>query len=275
MVGVVMESSKTETPLPRMAVPFDLTPGKVFKHQDSDPDRIHVKHTVPPLFHVPSERHIEVQKLYENEGSFITALYGVLTPEECRALIDMTNDKGYTPALVNIGRGNQQYLPDVRDHARCIIDDEQLTEFFFNLLAPYIPTVKRSRKIYNLNERLRFLCYFTPGQRFEVHYDGNFTKTAGPRKGDTSYVTVQIYLNSGSVGGETLFHVKPEVRFQPEEGAVVIFTQDLPHEGCELKGGIKYTVRTEAMYAPTEPIARPSAPPTKAERETDALVPLM
>jgi hypothetical protein len=258
MVVAAMEVIKTATPLPRMAVPFDINPGKVFKHQMSDPDRIRIKHTVPSLFQTsPSERQIEVHKLYENRGYFITAIYNDNTPEEWRALIDMTNEKGYTPALVNIGRGNQQYLPDVRDHARCIIDDDHMTDFFFKLLAPYIPPEKASRKLHNLNERLRFLCYFNPGQRFEVHYDGNFTKIEGPRKGDTSFVTIQIYLNSDSIGGETLFHLKPEVRFQPREGAVVIFSQDLPHEGCELKGGIKYTVRTEAMYAPCEPICRP------------------
>lgn len=35
---------------------------------------------------------------------------------------------------------------------------------------------------------------------------------------------------------------------QPKAGSVLIFTQDLPHEGSMLQAGIKYTMRTEAMY---------------------------
>ena len=41
--------------------------------------------------------------------------------------------------------------------------------------------------------------------------------------------------------GEDLGH-------QPEAGSVLIFTQNLLHEGSRVHQGIKYTVRTEAMY---------------------------
>ena len=34
-------------------------------------------------------------------------LHNVLSPKECGELIDLLNVKGFTPALLNIGRGRQ------------------------------------------------------------------------------------------------------------------------------------------------------------------------
>merc|ERR1712217_858421 len=111
----------------------------------------------------------------------------------------------------------------------------------------------------DLNERCRFLCY-TPGQRFAPHYDGRYTRPADHANcGDFSAVTVQLYLHSvpAQCGGATTFLTRHEdvvASCQPGAGDVLIFTQDLFHEGSILSAGLKYTMRTEAMYR-REPIA--------------------
>ena len=48
-----------------------------------------------------------------------------------------------------------------------------------------------------LNERLRFLRY-EPGEKFEPHLDGSFVRTDGDKAGDRSFVTVLLYLNTGT-----------------------------------------------------------------------------
>ena len=63
--------------------------------------------------------------------------------------------------------------------------------------------------------------------------------------GDISRVTLQIYLHDLPVadGGATtfLFHRgHPAIPFQPRAGSVLLFTQDLLHEGSLLKNGLKY-----------------------------------
>ncbi len=41
---------------------------------------------------------------------------------------------------------------------------------------------------------------------------------------------------------------EPAQPIQPRRGSVLLFTQNLLHEGSLVKSGIKYTMRTEAMY---------------------------
>lgn len=107
-------------------------------------------------------------------------------------------------------------------------------------------------RLVELNERCRFLCY-TPGQQFPPHCDGSFERPEDhPHCGDFSYVTVKLYLHDipSSHGGATAFMLPGRPKHQPEAGSVLLFSQDLMHEGCLVEEGVKYTLRTEAMYAP-------------------------
>merc|ERR1712032_1419800 len=110
-------------------------------------------------------------------------------------------------------------------------------------------------RLVELNDRLRFLCY-TPGQEFAMHMDGNYRRPQDHRRaGDSSRVTVQLYLHDvpQANGGATTFafggwgQAQNHVPCQPKAGSALIFTQNLMHEGSLLKKGLKYTVRTEAM----------------------------
>jgi hypothetical protein len=106
-----------------------------------------------------------------------------------------------------------------------------------------------------LNERMRFLRY-GPGHFFAPHQDLRYVRGPefGPRAGETSYVTVQLYLNDKFKGGVTRFlsgggrHGKRHYNVTPERGSVLIFDHDLVHEGSIVTEGIKYSVRTDIMF---------------------------
>lgn len=185
-------------------------------------------------------------------------VHRVFTPEECEVLIAAVNAKGFTPALLNVGGGLQRYEPRFRNGHRAIVDSPELTRWLFDVLSPHLDAkLDDGAVLADLNERCRVLCY-TPGQYFAEHCDGRYVRShdAGTRYGDCSRVTLQLYLHDVPIdnGGATTFldpngHAAP-VACQPRAGSVLLFTQNLLHEGSRLRAGLKYTMRTEAMYTP-------------------------
>jgi len=186
-------------------------------------------------------------------SSFARVARHVLGQDECASLISAVNAKGFTPALLNIGRGMQRLVPGARDGHRVIVDSPELAAWLFQVLLPCLPPeLEDGSRLVELNERCRFLCY-TPGQQFPAHCDGVFERPEDhPHSGDFSYVTVQLYLHDipTAFGGATAFMLPGKPKHQPEAGSVLLFSQDLVHEGCLVADGLKYTLRTEAMYAP-------------------------
>jgi predicted 2-oxoglutarate/Fe(II)-dependent dioxygenase YbiX len=184
---------------------------------------------------------------------FARVVRHVLDEQDCAALLADVNAKGFTPALVNVGMGTQQLMPELRDGHRVIVDCPELAAWLLEVLRPYLPEeLPNGFRLVGLNERCRFLCY-TPGQAFEEHCDGCYRRPKGhPQEGDRSMVTVQLYLHDvpHSHGGATTFFPGMDcaVMHQPEAGSVLLFSQDLPHEGSLVREGLKYTLRTEAMY---------------------------
>lgn len=229
---------------------------------DEDPDRTRLP-WLPPKFirykdPATMETTVEELKLPIHAGlykqSFARVVRNVLSEEDCAALITSVNAKGFTPALLNIGGGSQQFVLGARDGYRIIVDSPQLTAWLFRALRAYLPEeLEDGSRLIELNERCRFLCY-TPGQEFPAHCDGCFERLEGhPRAGDFSFVTVQLYLHNvpRMHGGATTFMMDGRPKHQPEAGSVLLFSQDLLHEGSLLEKGIKYTLRTEAMYSRT------------------------
>ena len=72
-----------------------------------------------------------------------------------------------------------------------------------------------------------------------------------PNAGDTSLMTLMLYLNTPEKGGDTNFlsysghHVSPVA---PKAGMALLFDHDLLHEGATLVKGHKYCIRTDIMY---------------------------
>lgn len=233
-------------------------PSQIFEEQD-DPDRTLVQFP-PPSFLQLRDPIVQQQKtrmdalpVPSTSGSFARVVHGLLDECDCAELIGSINEKGFTPALLNVGRGRQKLEPFVRNGHRVIVDSEALSAWLFEVLKPHLPVELYGGKLVDLNERLRFLCY-TPGQEFAMHMDGNFRRPQNhPRAGDSSRVTVQLYLHDvpEEHGGATTFDLLRGglLPCQPKAGSALIFTQDLMHEGSLLTKGLKYTVRTEAMYS--------------------------
>lgn len=232
------------------------TEGQVF-HSHDDPDRC-AEPTAMPGFLLRKDPMEQRRKTAVEEvplpmrvtasGSFARVVHGALDEEDCKALISCINVKGYTPALLNIGKGTQRFDPHVRNGFRAVVDSPELAAWLFTVVQPYLPQEMEGKPLMDLNERCRILCY-TPGQRFGAHHDGLYERPSGGE----SRVTLQVYLHDVPVvhGGATRFLLgseKEHVSYQPGAGSVLIFSQDLYHEGSQLHAGLKYTMRTEAMY---------------------------
>ena len=131
-----------------------------------------------------------------------------------------------------------------------------VANYLYKVLEPHLPATfyedtRAEMQKCEVNERCRFLCY-TPGDEFSAHCDGCYYRPDGhPKRGSKSLVTVQVYLHDlpESCGGATTFiGTRERLKVQPRCGSVLLFTQDLYHEGSRLTDGLKYVVRTEVMY---------------------------
>ncbi|KAN0029876.1 hypothetical protein ACTA71_008013 [Dictyostelium dimigraforme] len=188
--------------------------------------------------------------LKKNKDLYAITIENVFTKEECEELIKLSEEKGFEPALVNIGNGQQELMRDVRNNDRCIIDTEELSNKIFERIKEFIPQDFKGHKVVSLNERLRFLRYY-PGQEFKAHFDGSYERTEGPKAGERSHITCQLYLNNVEKGGETTFFVGPnqeEVQVNPSIGMVILFQHRILHEGSPVVSGVKYVIRTDVMY---------------------------
>lgn len=231
-----------------------------------DPDRTNEPWT-PPAFlfcdnPLEQRKHTTIEEFdleALSENTFARAVHGVLNEEQCAELLRSVNEKGFNPALLNMGWA-QEWRPVVRDGHRVIVDSPELTKWLFDVIRPALPDKflplrpGRTHQLVELNERCRFLLY-TPGQSFAKHYDGQYARPdSHPNAGDVSRVTFQLYLHdvpSENGGATTMFpssDARKNIPFQPRAGSVLLFTPEVLHEGSELVSGLKYTLRTEAMY---------------------------
>ena len=199
-------------------------------------------------------------------------VHGVFSKTDCEELIASAEGQGLEEALVNFGGGRQQKVTDVRDSGRCIIDDpatagenvhlatrvgQTATAIFQTKGGSAIGLFFHPRQSdwtpVGANERLRILKY-GPGKYFKPHFDGTYVRgleVGTDHLGKTSFVTLQLYLNEGCRGGETTFlnddctQVSSVV---PKQGSVLLFQHNLLHQGSTVQSGLKYVVRTDAMY---------------------------
>jgi len=243
--------------------PVDWHQGQRFTLRD-DPDRTTLAWNLPEFLKTtdPVERSkmtkaTEIKPPNSGSSSFARSVSNVFTESECATLLAAINSKGFTPALLNIGRGNQMFNPDGRDGFRIIQDSPELADWLFKVLRPHLPETTEidfKGEIKDINARCRFL-YYKPGQSFPAHQDGRYTSPGG----ETSQVTIQVYFHDipKENGGATTFLDWDEttrVPYHPKAGSVLLFTQDLYHEGSMVNAGMKYTMRTEVMYTPLGPL---------------------
>jgi len=165
----------------------------------------------------------------------------LLTPAECQALIARIEAAGPSIAPVSRAEGAVVDL-DTRNNTRVMFDDPALAALLFTRVEAHVPAELSQRRAVGANERLR--CYrYAPGQRFAPHYDGAYFRSATER----SLLTFLVYLNEGFTGGETSFLDFHE-NIRPKTGRALLFQHAILHEGCEVRAGVKYAVRSDIMY---------------------------
>ncbi|MBL4846069.1 MAG: 2OG-Fe(II) oxygenase [Planctomycetes bacterium] len=171
----------------------------------------------------------------------------VYTPAECAAFIERIE-----AGEPSIATNNPLY----RNQDRVIFDDPATAEDLFQRLEAHLPAKIGELDLVGLNERLR--CYrYQRGQRFAEHMDHWYRPT--PNR--ITLLTILVYFNaSGSKspddfeGGETRFTEQLEELVVPRPGLVAISQHKIRHEGCEVRRGTKYALRTDVVYEAPTPI---------------------
>ncbi|MBX7218439.1 MAG: 2OG-Fe(II) oxygenase [Blastocatellia bacterium] len=178
----------------------------------------------------------------DDANPYILKIPEVLSPAECRVLIDRIEAAQPVLATVNTLHG-AQIKTNVRNNERVIFTDMALADLLLERVREHLPAEFRGMTLAGANEMFR--CYrYKPGMRFIPHADGAFQRNAYER----SWYTFLVYLNEAFTGGETSFLVVPPVSIRPLTGLGVLFQHPLIHEGCEVKTGVKYVIRTDIMY---------------------------
>lgn len=180
----------------------------------------------------------DVPMRFENER-LLWWIDDVYTPAECAAFVDLIERSEPSPANNNLLYRNQD---------RVIRDDPGVAADLFRRLRPHLPERMGPLRLFGLNDRLRFYRY-RPGQRFEPHMDHWYR----PNERQITLHTVLVYFNDDFEGGETRFQEQVEQVLHPRRGTVVLFQHKIRHEGCEVRRGTKYALRTDVIYRADEP----------------------
>jgi len=178
-------------------------------------------------------------------------LYNVLSPEECKHLIEASEAIGFEKA--------EAYCHYYRDryNDRLMSDDPLFSKIIWERTKEFIPEyLFTDWKVRDLNPRWRY-CKYHPGHYFGPHTDGRWR----PSLTESSHLTFMLYLNTQGhdhQGGSTNFLTRNKqikLGVAPEAGMAVVFLQEdmeLYHEGAKLTQGVKHILRTDVMYVKTK-----------------------
>lgn len=185
---------------------------------------------------------IEIPMRYETEP-LLWSVEDVYTETECNNFIDFIERSSPTLATNN---------PLYRDQDRVIKDDSEVAKELFRRLRPHLQERIDAFDLVGLNDRLRMYRY-RAGQRFEPHMDHWYR----PSENQITLHTVLVYFNDDFEGGETKFYEQLEQTVIPKRGMVAIFQHKIRHEGCPVRRGTKYAMRSDVIYETPEPIIMP------------------
>lgn len=176
---------------------------------------------------------IEVPFRFETER-LLWWIDDVYTMNECQQFIRLI--EASTPELATNN-------PIYRDQDRVIRDDRDIATELFERLRPHLVRTMGGLVLVGLNHRLRMYRY-RPGQRFAPHMDHWYR----PSDDQITLHTVLVYFNDDFEGGETRFMEQFEETLVPRPGRVAIFQHKLRHQGCEVRRGTKYAMRSDVIY---------------------------
>jgi len=180
----------------------------------------------------------------------VFTITGVLTVDECQALIERAESIGFAAASVRTHSGPKM-MTNIRNNDRVNLDDAELAELMWSRISSVLPMLDDQRPL-SVDRRLRFYRY-EPGQEFKRHKDGSVTN----EDGHVSKLSYLIYLNSDFEGGSTTFRdyvgtgesrQKIEHVITPKTGSALLFRHERWHEGSGLTSGRKYVLRSDVFY---------------------------
>lgn len=182
---------------------------------------------------------------------FYRHVQGVLSPDECQAIVDQGSALGFEPAAVNV-YGEQKLMASVRNNERVEFDDAALALWLQGRLQAAMgadfPDQFEDKRFVKAAAHLRMYRY-VPGQYFKPHRDGSFHDGQF-----ASEITVLFYLNDPDSGGETVLmpHGPGQawafIAIAPRAGDVLIFEHHVFHEGRQVGSGEKLVLRTDLFY---------------------------
>lgn len=181
------------------------------------------------------------------DDRLVFRLHNVFSSTECENLIQISEEAGYTQALLHVGSGKQILVKEHRDSLRVLIDDFQFAECLLRRVLPHLPGEFNGEKLVELNERLRFLRY-DPGHKFNPHCDCTYVR---PDLSARTLITMMVYLNNNFEGGETTLLDRrsgKRIPIAPKTGTVLVFEHNILHEGSIVMEGRKYAIRTDVLY---------------------------
>lgn len=218
-----------------------------------------------------------------------TLIKGVLSKEECEALIQAVPQEG--TGYFDTETISKLYEDRVVSY-RYLTDDKHLADVFTHRLRDFLPCELDGGKLLRINPAWRFVKYDEGGHQ-TAHIDGREPANARETEDGRwiqSRLTVQVYLNDGYDGGELAFVMKEgedlslkdhriegeqkeQLRetyvLKPTLGDVVLFYQErllpptkyppynLLHEARDVISGTKHACRTMVDYVfPTQETAQ-------------------
>lgn len=213
----------------------------------AEPVEMNVSFALNKNFDSSRIRRVEIDlSPLEGFSKLAFVLENVLSHEECKNLISLSEMAGYSTALIHSG-DEAVPAPGYRDGDRVMIDDKDFVKILESRIQSYLPEKFENRCFVEINERLRFLRY-SAGGKFKAHSDASYVRSDYSAR---TLITLQIYLNEGFDGGETTFlNYDKDVRVPiiPKTGMILVFEHDLYHEGSLVRSGLKYTIRTDVLY---------------------------
>ncbi|HVT50940.1 MAG TPA: 2OG-Fe(II) oxygenase [Dongiaceae bacterium] len=167
----------------------------------------------------------------------------VLTPENCRALIDRWERLGHVEGEVHsIVAGVEtsrvhRAMKSRRDHS--IQDDSVLAELNAVIGRRIAPELDKAFAFQRFRfDRFNITCYDAErGDYFRRHRDNQSPATADRR------FALTLNLNTGEYeGGELLFPEYGPYRYDPPAGAAILFSCSLLHEALPVTKGRRFTL---------------------------------
>ena len=168
------------------------------------------------------------------DGRWIAVMDELLTAEECRGFI----------ALLDRPEGLQRIDGGYAEYDRAVYVSAEWAARIWGRVRESLPVELRGDDVY-VNDYFRFSKYH-PGQSFNVHRDGRNVDASG----GAAFMTINIFLNSDFVGGETAFYDRAGevLRAQPAAGRGAVFDGQILHAGLLVREGYKYLLRTDLMW---------------------------